>query len=314
MITVCDLLPDFIEYLRVEHNFAQNSIRNYSGWASTFALYVDNVPLHEITRKDISSYSRYLSEKGAGNGPLSANTIALYLVAVRSILEYAEKMGHKCLSFRTVDIPDTTLPPIVYLSLQEVERLYNAAETDEQRLLVALFYESGLRLSELANLHRNAVNLDNCSGDVVGKGKKQRVFFFEETSKRLLTVRFKNHDTVTDLSTRQIQRIIKGLGEKAKLGKDISPHTLRHSFATNLLLNGMDIRSIQILLGHSSVLTTQRYLHVNDPFLQNAYHNSSSAFFSTKMYGDLPVPATPFQRPSADIRGASRRQMAILGQ
>jgi len=239
--------------------FSQLTVRNYSFFVNKFILKA-NKPVEQLTQDDARNYLAEMFEDK------SKNTIMLAAAALKFF--YAEILKK---DFGEIKMPkkDKRLPEV--LTRDEVSKLINSAETRKSRLILSLLYSSGLRVSELVNLKPQDINFAENIGWVRGgKGSKDRMFTLssnlageikeylkrKENSKYL----FSEEDPLT---TRNIQKIVKQLRTKADIQKKITPHTLRHSFATHLLENGTDIRMIQALLGHSSLNTTQIYTHIS---------------------------------------------------
>jgi len=200
----------------------------------------------------------------------SKNTIMLAAAALK--FYYIEVLKK---SFSDIKIPkkDRTLPEV--LSKEEVKRLIDSADNFKSRLIISTLYSSGLRVSELVNLKVDSLNLEDNTGWVrKGKGNKDRLFALSrelaEDIRRYLQGRENKYlfSKEKPLTTRNIQKIIHGVKIRAGLNKKVTPHTLRHSFATHLLENGTDIRVIQQLLGHSSLSTTQLYSHVSNDMIK----------------------------------------------
>ncbi len=239
--------------------FSQLTVRNYSFFVNKFILKA-NKPVEQLTQDDARNYLAEMFEDK------SKNTIMLAAAALKFF--YAEILKK---DFGEIKMPkkDKRLPEV--LTRDEVSKLINSAETRKSRLILSLLYSSGLRVSELVNLKPQDINFAENIGWVRGgKGSKDRMFTLssnlageiKEYLKRKENSRylFSEEDPLT---TRNIQKIVKQLRTKADIQKKITPHTLRHSFATHLLENGTDIRMIQALLGHSSLNTTQIYTHIS---------------------------------------------------
>lgn len=250
-----------IEKLKTElklRGFSPLTVRNYSFFVEKFMA---------KTRKEASALNEddvksYLSEMFDTK---SKNTIMLAAASLKFFYSQILKKD-----FGEVRIPkkDKMLPQV--LSKEEVKKLIDSADNTKSRLIISLLYSTGLRVSELVNLKVEDVNLGEKTGWVRrGKGAKDRLFTISENLVTELKeyLEGREHKYVfskeNPLSTRNIQKIIKGLRTRAGINKKITPHTLRHSFATHLLENGTDIRMIQALLGHSSLSTTQVYTHIS---------------------------------------------------
>ncbi|MCX8159204.1 MAG: tyrosine-type recombinase/integrase [Candidatus Pacearchaeota archaeon] len=255
-----------VEKLKTElklRGFSQLTIRNYSFFVEKF-LQKTNKKEEEIMQEDAKKYLAEIFDSK------SKNTIML---ACASLKFYFKEILKK--DFADIKMPkkDNKLPEV--LTKEEVKKLIDSSDNEKSRLIISMLYSSGLRVSELVNLKVEDLNLKERVGWVrKGKGAKDRVFVISENLARDLEsfLKDKNFQYVFSkekpLTTRNIQKIIKGTKIRAGITKRVTPHTLRHSFATHLLEHGTDIRVIQTLLGHSSLNTTQVYTHVSSEQLK----------------------------------------------
>lgn len=299
-----ELIVDFLEYLEVEQNRSQKTAENYHLYLMRLVDFAGDVQLKEIDDELLRKWRLWLARLKDDHGQeLSKLTQSYHLIALRSFLRFCSKRGYRTLAPDKVELPRVKRKQVGFLNEDELKRLFRAIPNDTKaglrdRAIIALLYSSGLRVSELAGLNRNNVNLERREFMVRGKGQKDRVVFIDQGAADLvaeylrhrtdslpaLFVRYgghENQDTSGDfkrLTTRSIQRIVKAYGKLAGIVKDVTPHTLRHSFATDLLMNGADLRSVQSLLGHSNISTTQVYTHVTDPHLRevhNKFHKNT---------------------------------------
>jgi site-specific recombinase XerD len=182
---------------------------------------------------------------------------------------------------------------VSFLTAEEIKALFNATDTSTQvglrdRAILELLFSTGLRVSELVNLNRDSINLDKGEFSIRGKGQKDRPVYLSDSAKSAVlkylksrndeaeplfvqTSKSKNPNELNRLTPRTIQRIVENYRTKAGITKHVTPHTLRHSFATDLLSNGADLRSVQTMLGHANISTTQIYTHVTDPQLKEVH-------------------------------------------
>lgn len=295
-MTLSKLLIDFLEYLELERSRSQKTIENYHHYLKRFLDWAKITKPEQITNDLIHSYRLHLNrltdDKGA---PLKRSTQNYHLIAMRSFLKYLTKRDIKSLAPEKIEIGKNPSNEIEFLDGSEVERLLNSADAEDlkslrDRAILELLFSAGLRVSELISINRDQINLERQEFSVRGKGDKIRVVFISDTaknaiekylSKRLdidqaLFIRFSNKKTTENqqtkrLTPRSIQRIVKYYATKAGIVKDVHPHTLRHSFATDLLSNGADIRSVQTMLGHSSITTTQIYTHITNQQLKDIH-------------------------------------------
>ncbi len=258
-----------VEKLKAElkmRGFSQLTVRNYSFFVEKFLERIGK-PAQEVNEDDAKLYLSELFDSK------SKNTIMLAAASLKFF--FKEILGKE---FNKIKMPkkEKRLPSV--LSKEEVRRLIDNADNIKSRLIISLLYSSGLRVSELVKLKVDDIDFNEKMGWVrQGKGNKDRMFSLSEN----LTQEMKEYLGMKEddrqylfsldkpLTTRNIQKIIKGTKERAKINKKVTPHTLRHSFATHLLENGTDIRLIQKLLGHNSISTTELYTHVSNNQLRN---------------------------------------------
>ncbi len=228
-------------------------------------------------------------------------TQSYHLIALRAFLKFLAKQDVKTLSPEKIELPKISRKQVTFLYYDEVTRLLDTIPLNDEtglrdRAIIELLFSSGLRVSELVNLNRDHVNTKRREFMVRGKGQKDRpVFISESTADHVedylaarldnlppLFLSYSRNSTATTsgdyrrLTARSIQRIISKYARLAGITKHVSPHTMRHSFATDLLMNGADIRSVQSMLGHSNISTTQVYTHVTDEHLREAYEKFHS--------------------------------------
>lgn len=239
--------------------FSPLTVRNYSFFVDKFFKFINKDP-GSLNQEDVKKYLASLFDTK------SKNTIML---AAASIKFLYKEILHKEISDVKMPKKDKILPEV--LTKAEVSKLLSFTETKKSKLILALLYSSGIRVSELVNLKPGDLDFEEKIGKVrLGKGSKDRMFIIsEELSKDIKQYLRKKKDYIyifskdKPLTTRNIQKIVKNTRQKAGISKKVTPHTLRHSFATHLLEEGTDIRLIQSLLGHSSLSTTQIYTHVS---------------------------------------------------
>ncbi len=256
-------MEEILERLRIElklRGFSPLTVRNYSFFVSKF-LQKSGKKAEELNEGDVKNYLSELFDSK------SKNTIMLAAASLKFF--YTEILKKE---FAQIKIPrkDKKLPEV--LTKEEVRRLIESADNIKSRLIVSMLYSSGLRVSELVNLKIEDLNLNERTGWVrKGKGSKDRLFSVSSSLVEELNEYFKMKEKNSGylfskdkpLTTRNIQKIIKGIRIRAGINKKVTPHTLRHSFATHLLEQGTDIRLIQSLLGHANLNTTQVYTHIS---------------------------------------------------
>jgi len=301
-MNIKDLKIKYLEYLEIEKNKSQKTLENYGRYLDRFLNFAKITSINQLNEELIRQYRLNLNRfRDSKNRPLKKITQNYHVIALRNFLKYLAKTGVKTVPAEKLELGKQEDREVTFLELDEIGRLLAApegAELDAMRdraILITLF-STGMRVSELCSLNRNEIDLNRGELSVRGKGGKIRLVFLSDDAKKIirdyiakrpdideaLFIRIpksKNFSKDSDLrlTPRSIQRIIKKHSIKAGImGKKISPHTLRHSYATDLLRNGADIRSVQAMLGHASVTTTQIYTHVTDKQLREVhqrYHN-----------------------------------------
>jgi site-specific recombinase XerD len=290
------LLREFLEYLEVERSRSQKTIENYHHYLKRFLLWAKISKPEEITIDLIRNYRIHLNRLSDEKGnELKKITQNYHVIAIRSFLKYLTKRDIKTLSAEKIEVGKNPSHEIEFLDSEEIQRLLAAASRPDvkalrDRAILELLFSAGLRVSELTSINRDQINLTRGEFSVRGKGDKIRIVFISEAAKLALEkymdkrtdmdeavfIRYskkKNTEDQTNkrLTPRSVQRIVKFYAAKAGIVKDVHPHTLRHSFATDLLSNGADIRSVQTMLGHSSITTTQIYTHVTNEQLKSVH-------------------------------------------
>lgn len=298
-----DLIQDFLEHIEIEKGRSLNTVRNYELYLNRFYELCSEDLDHELKPSEIDEemlrkyrlkLNRFEDEK---KNRLTPQTQAYYLIALRGFLKYLARRNIKSLDPSLVDLPRTHRPQVTFLHFDEVQAMLDEIDLDTEtglrdRAIIELLFSGGLRVSELCNLNRDDINLERKEFVVRGKGGKDRPIFIDDSAagrvKDYLCARHdslpalflnnsKNHgetDTKGDyrrLTPRSIERIIEKYTRAAGITKHVTPHTLRHSFATDLLMNGADLRSVQSLLGHSNISTTQIYTHITDTHLKDIH-------------------------------------------
>lgn len=287
------LLIDFLEYLEIERNVSQLTIRNYKHYLERFIAFLgsQSPSPSDITVEKIRDYRLYLSRYVDPNGiSLKRITQNYHLIAIRSFLRFLTRRGIKVIAPDMIELGKAESRSIKFLEREQVERLLNQPETARDKAILETLFSTGLRVSELVKLNRDQINFDRREFGVIGKGRRPRVVFLSDTAviwlKKYLETRndsykplFTRHsgkkpsenDESRRLSARSVQRLVEKYVKKARLPIKITPHGLRHSFATDLLSGGADLRAIQELLGHKNVSTTQIYTHITNPQLRQIH-------------------------------------------
>lgn len=292
-----ELIMDFLESLEIEKGRSQKTAENYHLYLDRLVEFAGDIEVATITSEMIRKYRLWLNRYKNENGDeLSLITQSYHLIALRSFLKYCSKRDMKTLTPEKIELPKVSRRQVSFLTTEETERLIESVDVNKatgvrDRAIIELLFSSGLRVSELVNLNRGQVNLNRGEFMVRGKGQKDRpVFVSPEATEWLakylttrtdqaipLFIRYSGFKTGDDkgesfrITPRSVQRLVQLYARLAGITKHVSPHTLRHSFATDLLMNGADLRSVQSMLGHSNIATTQVYTHVTDQHLKDVH-------------------------------------------
>ena len=297
-----ELLLDYVEHLEVEGGRSAKTAENYRLYLERFVTFSDDITVAKITPEIVRKYRLWLNRFKNDNGEgLATITQGYHLIALRGFLTYLSKRDIPSLSPEKIELPKISRKQVTFLHFDEISRMIEAIPLDSEvglrdRAIIELLFSSGLRVSELVNLNRDHVNTKRREFMVRGKGQKDRPVFISEAAamhvENYLASRIDNlpplflsysrnniSSTTGDyrrLSARSIQRLISQYARLVGITKHVSPHTMRHSFATDLLMNGADLRSVQSMLGHSNIATTQIYTHVTDEHLREVYEKFHS--------------------------------------
>jgi site-specific recombinase XerD len=306
------LITEFLEYLEIQKGFSPLTIREYRHYLKRFHNWVtDNSSAtkpDEINLELVRRYRLYLAHLRARDGvPLQRVTQSYHIVALRAFLRYLlVQRDMPTLSPDKVELPKQGSRSVSFLNPGQIERLLNSPKISNNaglrdKTILETLFSTGLRVSELVSLNRDQVDLERKEFGVKGKGNKLRVVFLSDTAAQWierylrsrqddfkpLFIRYsgrvdsQNSGERMRLTARSIQNIVSKYGKRAGLPIEATPHTLRHSFATDLLIGGADIRSVQEMLGHESIRTTQVYTHVTNRHLKEVH----KAFHGRSMQG-----------------------------
>ncbi len=302
------LIDNFLEYLEIEKNCSKLTIRDYRHYLEIFNLWFsENMSGKDIANLDLATvrkYRVYLANRVDDKGlTLKRVTQNYYVIALRSFLRFLIKNDHKTLEPSKIDLPKTESRSLKFLEKEQVDRLVTACDTSKEegirdRTILELLFSTGLRVSEIVKLNRDQINLDRREFGVIGKGGKARIVFVSDRAAQWIANYLKKREDVFKplfirysgkviednsgekmrLTARSIERIVKKYVRAIRLPVDATVHTLRHSFATDLLTNGADIRSVQEMLGHKNIATTQIYTHITNKQLREvhqAFHSGN---------------------------------------
>ncbi len=297
-----ELLMDYIESLEVEGGRSSKTAENYRLYLDRFVEFSGDIAVEKITTETVRKYRLWLNRHHNERGDdLATITQSYHLIALRGFLKYLSERDIASLSPDKVKLPKVSRKQVTFLHFDEVTRLIDAIDTSGEegqrdRAIVELLFSSGLRVSELVALNRDHINTKRREFMVRGKGQKDRPVFVSQTAaeyvNEYLAMRLDNlaplflsysRNNISSrtgdyrrLGARSIQRMIAKYARLAGITKHVSPHTMRHSFATDLLMNGADLRSVQSMLGHSNIATTQVYTHVTDEHLREVHEKFHS--------------------------------------
>lgn len=285
-------IGQYIEYLNVEKKASPFTIRNYTHYLHRFLEFLQrHFPTlerpEEINQYTIEQYKVYLSnyknQKGEG---LDLTTQGYHLIALRSLLRYLLKRGFNIINLELISVPHGKARPIKFLDDKQVETLLRLPDSLRDKSIMELLLSTGLRVSDLVRLNKNDIDLGKREIFIFGKTAQKRVVFLTEGAnywlKKYLDERNDNEPALLirkggkkggtlRLTVRSIQRIIEKYVKKAGLSVKATPHTLRHTFAISLLSTGANLRTIQKMLGHKNISTTQIYTHVTNPQLREIH-------------------------------------------
>ena len=308
---ISELVADFLESLEIEKGRSTKTVENYGLYLARFIdLITENfegqemIKPSDITPEVLRRFRLKLNRFSDNQNKerLSALTQSYHLIALRGFFKYLAKRGIKSLDPSLIDLPRAAKKQVTFLHFDEIERLLAEIPLDTEsglrdRAIIELLFSGGLRVSELCSLNRDSINLERREFMVRGKGKKDRPIFIDKSTAECiedylnmrtdtLPALFLNNSanqqipsTSGDfrrLTPRSIERIVQKYTRLAGITKHVTPHTMRHSFATDLLMNGADIRSVQSLLGHANISTTQIYTHITDPHLKEVHEKFHS--------------------------------------
>ena len=289
---------DFLEYLEIEQNRSQKTIANYDHYLTRLTDFAgDDLKISGVNSELVRKWRLWLNRLGTNvSDELQKTTQNYHLIALRSFLKFCAKRDIPALNADKVELAHTVRKEVTFLNEDELVRLFSQPNVATEaglrdRAILELLFSSGLRVSELVGLDRDHINLKRREFMVRGKGQKDRPIFISpeaagwlskylelrQDNTRPLFIRYNGRKAVDQsgnfrrLTARSVQRLVSQHARLSGITKHVSPHTLRHSFATDLLMNGADLRSVQAMLGHSNIATTQIYTHVTDPHLKRIH-------------------------------------------
>lgn len=292
---IMDAKRQFLEYIEIEKGRSLNTVHNYEHYLDRSFTDMGITHVGDITEDKLREFRLKLNRapgvkvRGQASGTMKKNTQNYYLIALRSFLKYCRKRNIDAITPDAIELAKVGARHLDLISTDELNRLLKAPDLTttkglRDKALIELFFSTGLRLSELCSLNRD-LDLSKDEFSIRGKGEKVRVVFLSEDAKAAIRAYLKARKDMEEpmfvniaknkvtgrLTPRSIERIVQQYATKAGISKKVTPHVLRHSFATNLLSNGADIRSVQMMLGHANIATTQVYTHVTDKQLREVH-------------------------------------------
>ena len=283
-----DLLGLFLDTLHHSKNSSQKTLDNYKHWILRAVEFWGNPEVEKIQSLDILNFRKALAEQW-----LSIKTVNFHIIALRSFFKFLLKNDVDCLSPDKLELAKIPQREVSFLQEDEIEDILlaplryekNPLKQTRDSLILQILYGTGLRVSELISLTRDNIQFGEKQCLIRGKGSKLRSVFFTvkalELMEEYLDMRVDNYEYLIislsnnsygkPISRNSVEKLVKYYANLVGIVKKVTPHTLRHSFATMLIKKGADIRSVQTLLGHSSIMTTQIYTHVDDRFLKGVH-------------------------------------------
>lgn len=290
-----ELKNQFLEYLEIEKGRSVKTVENYDRYLTRFLAHSKLSSPGKITETAVREFRLHLNRQAGTSGTMKHKTQNYYMISLRAFLKFLRKRDIESLNPERIELAKVGGRDLDLISHDELERLMrgpvgSSLAALRDRAILELFFSTGLRVSELCSLNAD-LDLSRDEFSVRGKGEKVRVVFLSPTAKRAikeyldkrgdideaLFVRIpagkhkKTKDSDLRLTPRSVERLVKRYATKAGITRKVTPHVIRHSFATDLLENGADLRSVQALLGHQNIATTQVYTHVTDKHLREVH-------------------------------------------
>lgn len=291
------LKRQFLEYIEIERGRSLKTVENYDRYLTRFFDHMKIAAPADITETGVREFRLWLNRQPGTKDTMKRRTQNYYLIALRSFLKFLAKRGVSSMPPEKIELAKTEARELDLISTEELNRLLDSPDVTtlkglRDKAILELFFSTGLRVSELVSLPRE-INLERDEFSIRGKGDKVRVVFVSEPARLAVQAYLKKREDMDDalfvqvaskggvkalakkdslrLTSRSIERIVRHYATKAGLSKKVTPHVIRHSFATDLLSNGADLRSVQALLGHANITTTQVYTHVTDKHLHDIH-------------------------------------------
>lgn len=297
-MNINDALREFLEYMEIERGRALKTVANYQRYIERYIAFSNISKPSDINSKNIREFRLYLNRqngmkiRGQGATTMNKRTQNYYLIALRMFLKWMVKRDIPSLAPDKIELAKTSARQIDHIGRNELDRMIDVSKKNPRNYaIMEMLFSTGLRVSELCSLNRDLDILKD-EFTIRGKGEKLRIVFLSPDARKSIqnyletrtdmdealfiqqgprTVKLAEQNVSLRLTSRSVERIVKQIAIEAGISKRVTPHTIRHSFATDLLGNGADIRSVQIMLGHSNIATTQIYTHVTNRQLRDVH-------------------------------------------
>ena len=289
-----DLKTQFLEYIEIEKGRSVKTVENYDRYLMRYLNFSKATKPADVTETSVREFRITLNRSGGTTGTMKKNTQNYHLIALRAFLKFMRRRDVDSLNPERIELAKTSGRDLDLITADELDRLMRGPSGSNlaalrDKAILELFFSTGLRVSELCNLDQD-LDLSRDEFSVRGKGEKVRVVFLSDSAKIAIAAYIKARGDMSDalfvsygkgnkkgskdlprLTPRSVERLVKQYAIKAGITRKVTPHIIRHSFATDLLENGADLRSVQALLGHANIATTQVYTHVTDKHLRDVH-------------------------------------------
>ncbi len=297
-MNIHNALREFLEYMEIERGRALKTVSNYERYIKRFILFSAIEKPSDISIQKVREFRLHLNRQkgikihGQNSTTMNKRTQNYYLIALRMFLKWMLKRDIQSLAPDKIELAKTSVRQIDHISRNELDRMIQVAKKNQRNYaIMEMLFSTGLRVSELCSLNRDLDILKD-EFTIRGKGEKLRIVFLSPDARKSVQnyletrtdmdealfvqqgprcVKLAEQNVSLRLSSRSVERIVKQIAIEAGISKRVTPHTIRHSFATDLLGNGADIRSVQIMLGHSNIATTQIYTHITNKQLRDVH-------------------------------------------
>ncbi len=286
------LKTEFLEYLEIEKGRSIKTVENYDRYLARYLAFSKVTSPAKLTEQSVREFRIHLNRQAGTSGTMKHKTQNYYMISLRAFLKFLRKRGIESLNPERIELAKVGARDLDLISSAELDRLMAGPKGDSlsslrDKATLELFFSTGLRVSELASINRD-IDLSRDEYSIRGKGEKIRVVFLSPEAKAAIKKYLDKRGDIDDalfiqmgkasknakelrLTPRSIERLVKKYAIKAGITRKVTPHVLRHSFATDLLENGADLRSVQALLGHANIATTQVYTHITDKHLREVH-------------------------------------------